>query len=768
MEKNSSPRRKPHFVLSLLNDLKDDGVETSFELETILQKQYSNRDALQERKQEIENQVKELSVVKHQEIHEQLEKLQTSFSALKLQLNKLKREKLPSKFEQPQFYENVETIDTLSKGNAYFTVMNFIKTTSEEIDANLENELETEAIKLFYRLKSVKQLYIEDTSCNYLKDYCSKITAYWEARLQEKVVGDFEKLLELFGWPMSIKTASPTLEAHEKFRKTIRNILRVSSSVKREKSSPLVESSVFNDEEPLLPVGVMMKPLKRRFKYHFFNNKVTGDSSKPEWYFCQIKKWMRELTPFIRTHLEPFSVTETKVSSVVEFVRSLTEMLLVKVDSQLSSEEGVDDEIFAKILEESIVYENEVREFINDDMRKCPTYIPKFVSTIYSQPSLLQRWLAIEKQACLQKLDEMFASPTAWNRAAAPGPAEIVDLFIAVIRFVIERFSYLEQPGHKLQFIQLIVELLDDFRVRCLQTWQSKCEHGYNESSSVIIDYVIADAIDRVQETLESWQDLPFFCTLTYFLENIQQEEKKINDALKSEMETQSNYMIELTKRASIYDSRRDEFELIGDVSTGLFSSAIKLYKCLMDEIQSKWLQKMMDMIDEPLRAYAKLKWQAIEIESVQQNDEPDIDQSIIKVIQIISNVKCALKEGMEEALAIKWIKRLAGELDKHIFNIVIYQNRFSKDAVLKLHTDLVDGILKHFYLDHVMPETFFLCVLSTMRILEMNKGDAMLLYETLHDGDTISQESALSELKIEMKREIVVRLLRSRTDLVF
>lgn len=35
----------------------------------------------------------------------------------------------------------------------------------------------------------MKQLYIDESNCGYLKDYCCKITAYWEARLQEKVVG---------------------------------------------------------------------------------------------------------------------------------------------------------------------------------------------------------------------------------------------------------------------------------------------------------------------------------------------------------------------------------------------------------------------------------------------------------------------------------------------------------------------------------------------------------------------------------------------------
>lgn len=131
---------------------------------------------------------------------------------------------------------------------------------------------------------------------------------------------------------MSTKTANPTLETHEKFHKTIRNLFRISSSVKlKDKSSSVKESSGFNDDELLLPISVsykilhlpfvvllllffvlvlhdpllhfhihifqvMMKPLKRRFKYHFFNNKVTGNASKPEWYFCQVYKklfWLR-------------------------------------------------------------------------------------------------------------------------------------------------------------------------------------------------------------------------------------------------------------------------------------------------------------------------------------------------------------------------------------------------------------------------------------------------------------------------------------------
>lgn len=171
---------------------------------------------------------------------------------------------------------------------------------------------------------------------------------------------------------------------------------------------------------------------------------------------------------------------------------------------------------------------------------------------------------------------------------------------------------------------------------------------------------------------------MQFFCSLAYFLENIQQEEKKVNEALKAELDTQSNYMIELSKRASVFDSRSEEFDVIGDVSNGLFSSAIKLYKCLVDEMQSKWLQKMMEVIDEPLRVYSKLKWQAWEVEVIQPNTEPEVDPSIAKVIQIVSDLRCATKEGMEDELAMKWVKRLAADLDK-VYYIICLQISLSR-----------------------------------------------------------------------------------------
>lgn len=161
-------------------------------------------------------------------------------------------------------------------------------------------------------------------------------------------------------------------------------------------------------------------------------------------------------------------------------------------------------------------------------------------------------------------------------------------------------------------------------------------------------------------------------------MEHIQQEEKKQLEALRVEMDTQSNYMIELTKRASANESRGGDFDVIGDTSEGLFTTSVKLYKCLIDEIQSKWIQRSMEIIDEPLKEYSKIKWQAYEIESVFPNKTPDPDPHMNKVTVIISNISHAVKVGMDEDLALLWIQKLAAELDRVriLFAIFTYSFR--------------------------------------------------------------------------------------------
>lgn len=222
-------------------------------------------------------------------------------------------------------------------------------------------------------------------------------------------------------------------------------------------------------------------------------------------------------------------MSEIGISSIIEFVHCVSEMLVAKVEAHLHDD--LRDGVFVKVLEEAITFENDIGDLVVENATSISvSYLPPFVNTVFSRPSILKRWLAAERTgtnsahiwiflliiiififslACLEKLDDMFSSTSAWNKPIIPGPPEIVDLFIAVIRSLTDRFAHLQTPPQRLQFLHLLNDLLEEFHVRCLQTWKSKTECDDYLSKDVLIDYLIADALNSVHNTLQEWEYLP-------------------------------------------------------------------------------------------------------------------------------------------------------------------------------------------------------------------------------------------------------------------
>lgn len=68
-----------------------------------------------------------------------------------------------------------------------------------------------------------------------------------------------------------------------------------------------------------------------------------------------------------------------------------------------------------------------------------------------------------------EKIDTVLASDDAF----APVASDIdemkitvcADMFVTLLQTIMERYEALPQPGHRLQFLELQLELLDDFRL---------------------------------------------------------------------------------------------------------------------------------------------------------------------------------------------------------------------------------------------------------------------------------------------------------------
>lgn len=74
------------------------------------------------------------------------------------------------------------------------------------------------------------------------------------------------------------------------------------------------------------------------------------------------------------------------------------------------------------------------------------------------------------------------------------------DNFMTLLQTITERYELLTQPGHRLQFLELQLELLDDFRVRLLQL--TNAETGNVVESKMPM---IANTLYYVENVLVDW-----------------------------------------------------------------------------------------------------------------------------------------------------------------------------------------------------------------------------------------------------------------------
>lgn len=74
------------------------------------------------------------------------------------------------------------------------------------------------------------------------------------------------------------------------------------------------------------------------------------------------------------------------------------------------------------------------------------------------------------------------------------------DTFVTLLQTMTDRYEALPQPGHRLQFLELQLELLDDFRVRLLQLVNA-------ETGDIIESRIpmIANTVYYVENVLIDW-----------------------------------------------------------------------------------------------------------------------------------------------------------------------------------------------------------------------------------------------------------------------
>uniref|UniRef100_A0A8C9ZJR3 RAD50-interacting protein 1 n=1 Tax=Sander lucioperca TaxID=283035 RepID=A0A8C9ZJR3_SANLU len=543
-------------------------------------------------------------------------------------------------------------------------------------------------------------------------------------------LSDFEKVLTQLHWPIispPTQSLTPTANAQEissQLELLVTQLLALQTSYP---FSLGFYTPVFSP--PLcLPIQIMLLPLSRRFRYHFYGNRQTNSLSKPEWYLTQVLMWMGNSSTFMEEKIQPIlDRAGATISAMVELCRGLLSLVQEKVASD-ASRLLYDDVLFCHLVEEVLQFEKELRS-----NQSYPAALPGLLHLLL-EDATLQKWLTVEKKMAVEKMDAMLSAEGAWSsqykdisdmdELKAPDCAET---FMTLLQVITERYRALPCPSAQLKFLGLQRELVDDFRIRLTQVMkeESRCPLGARYCA-------ILNAVNYISTILGDWGDNVFFLQL-----------QQAAVSLGEEVVLGGLGVLEVGRLASLEGS--------------LFEGLLALLDRLKGDMLGRLLEWTMREIADKAKPYGQDRWLSL---------PPQHDQSTMTLSSSACPMMLCVRDrllNLHQVLSLSLFQLawqgLAERLDNVLYQDVILSNHFSEGGAAQLQFDMTRNLFPLFGHYCKRPENFFKHVKEACIVLCLNVGSAILLKNLLKESEDEARdlagagdpppESALNELGV-------------------
>ncbi|KPJ08133.1 RAD50-interacting protein 1 [Papilio machaon] len=365
------------------------------------------------------------------------------------------------------------TISKLEGVLLYFKSFEKIDDLSRQMKQCRDNE---QLIQLYGELKGMCSQHTQGHQAAYIKEY----KHYWHNILKENFSKHYEDILKALKWPITSASESspPSKDVLMKFSNLTRYLFIIQEPEDQIPNSNLEDLS--SGSHTSLPVRIMLRPLKKRFQFHFTGTRQTARIDRPEWFLTQTLTWIKDHRKFVNDHVQPVAdkLELSHINAVDEFNNGLISFAAERLHtvlglyiSQGSKGEIVDvDAAFAHAVDETLGFHRELQSLTG--------YPLNMALHVLTKAEHFVRWIAVEKKYALAKMDEALESeqwcePVAAGVSVAVGAAlwvpRCADWFIALLKTIEDRYSMLPQPGHRLQFVELQLELIEEWRVRLTQ-----------------------------------------------------------------------------------------------------------------------------------------------------------------------------------------------------------------------------------------------------------------------------------------------------------
>ncbi|KAM9845737.1 RAD50-interacting protein 1 isoform 2-T2 [Aulostomus maculatus] len=637
-------------------------------------------------------------------------------------------------------------VETVERHMKYLRCLQHI----EELSAGVQQCLMTSSV--WEAIRAVESMAVLDaglnqSGCSHLKDYLRETLLFWHKIIKDRLAGDLGNVLTQLHWPIlspPTQSLTPTVNGQEttsQLELLVAQLLALQTSddlISQKASTscqgaptnqPASSATPVSQAPPLcLPIQIMLQPLSKRFRYHFFGNRQTNSLSKPEWYLTQVLMWMGNSATFMEERIQPvLDRAGVNISARVELCRGLLALVQEKVASD-ASRLLYDDTLFCHLVEEVLQFEKELRS-----NQAYPAVLPGLLHLLLDD-AILQKWLIVEKKMAVEKVDAMLVAEGAWSsqykdirdmdELKAPDCAET---FMTLLQVITDRYRTLPCPSAQLKFLELQRELVDDFRIRLTQVMkeESRCPRGARYCA-------ILNAVNYISTILTDWGDNVFFLQL-----------QQAAVSLGEEGVLGGLGMMEIGRLASLEGS--------------LFEGLLALLDRLKGDMIGRLLDGIMREITGKAKPYCQDRW--FSLPSPQDQSTMSLSSSACPMMLCVRDSLLNLHQVLSVSLfQLAW-QGLAERLDSFLYQDVILSNHFSDGGAAQLQFDMTRNLFPLFGHHCKRPENFFKHVKEACIVLCLTVGSAILLKNVIKEWDDAPRdgdgredpppETALNELGV-------------------
>lgn len=279
-------------------------------------------------------------------------------------------------------------------------------------------------------------------------------------------------------------------------------------------------------------------------------------------------------------------------------------------------------------------------------------------------------------------MDSVLASEDAFSPLASDDTDEMkiticADMFITLLQTITERYESLPQPGHRLQFLDLQLELLDDFRIRLIQL-------HHMETSDPVESRLpqIANTVNYIETVLLDWGTTVHYLHLYHY--------KSQYDELGSK------------KRVSSEVDPNDDYDLFGTV----FDETMSLYKHMRIDLLNTICEAVIYDVRARSRPYRRDRWSSMilhkDIRSL------SLTPTACPMFEILATRLHQVQKCLAAQLFRSFWHSVAERLDAFFYEELVLENRFNEGGATQLKFDITRNLFPLFAQYTERPDTYF------------------------------------------------------------